>query len=126
MTDIEDTPPGLNATQKEDLNRLRRLAKTMDSAYRLPIIGTRIGWDAILGLIPGVGDALALAPSFYIIAKAHGMGAPSGLLLRMGANTAIDLAIGAIPLLGDIFDIAWKSKLRNLALLEKHLGQRPG
>ena len=107
-----------------DLARLQKLARTMDSAYRLPIIGTRIGWDAILGLVPGVGDVLALAPSAYIFKEAHRMGAPKGVLARMGVNTGIDLLVGSIPLVGDLFDIGWKSKLRNVALLEDHLSRQ--
>ena len=104
-----------------DLARLRRLATTMDSAYRLPIIGTRIGWDAILGLVPGIGDALAVAPSLYIMKESHRMGVSGWTLARMGLNTGIDLVIGAIPLVGDIFDIGWRSKSRNVDLLEAHL-----
>ena len=106
-----------------DLDRLRRLAVRMDSAFRLPVVGVRVGWDAILGLVPGVGDALALLPSAYILKEAHRMGAPRHLLARMGLNTGIDLVIGAIPVVGDLFDIGWKSKLRNVALLERHLAE---
>ena len=96
----------------------------MDSAYRLPVIGTRVGWDAILGLVPGIGDALAIAPSLYIMKEARRMGVSSGTLARMAANMGIDLAIGAIPLVGDIFDIGWRSKSRNVDLLEQHLSRQ--
>lgn len=104
-----------------DLARLRRLAVRMDSAFRLPLVNTRVGWDSILGLVPGVGDTLALLPSAYILKEAHRLGAPPGLLARMGVNSGIDYLIGSVPLVGDLFDIAWKSKLRNVALLEDHL-----
>ncbi len=98
----------------------------MDSAFRLPIIGVRMGWDGIIGLIPGVGDLLAMAPSAYIIKEAHRMGAPKSVLAKMGVNTGIDFVIGSVPLLGDLFDIGWKSKSRNVDLLEDHLiGTRP-
>jgi hypothetical protein len=117
-----DIPDALHRhPHARDLIRLRRLAVRMDSAFRLPILDMRVGWDAILGLVPGVGDALALLPSAYIIREAHRLGAPKSLLARMGLNTGIDLAIGAIPVVGDLFDIGWKSKLRNVALLEDHL-----
>ena len=109
---------------QDDLARLRWLATTMDSAYTIPMIGTRLGWDAILGLVPVVGDALAIAPSLYIMKEAHRMGVPAWTLGRMGLNTGIDLAIGAIPLVGDIFDIGWRSKSRNVDLLERHLQRR--
>ena len=115
-------PEALNShPHARDLTRLRRLAVKMDSAFRLPVVDVRIGWDAILGLVPGVGDVLALLPSAFILREAHRMGAPGSLLLKMGANTGIDLAIGALPVVGDLFDIGWKSKLRNVTLLEEHL-----
>ena len=105
-----------------DLSRLRKLAVRMDSAFRVPVIGVRVGWDAVLGLVPGVGDVLTLAPSAFILRESHRMGAPKPLLLRMGLNTAVDLAIGSIPLVGDLFDIGWRSKIRNVNLLHRHLG----
>ncbi|MDF1726672.1 MAG: DUF4112 domain-containing protein [Sulfitobacter sp.] len=122
------SPPDHSA----DLARLKRLAHQMDSAcigsrprthsaFRVPVLGFRVGWDGILGLVPGIGDVLALAPSAYIIKEAHRMGAPSGLLMRMGVNSGIDAFLGTIPLVGDIFDVAWKSKIRNVSLLERHL-----
>lgn len=112
-----------NSRTTADLARLRRLATLMDNAHRLPVLGVRVGWDAILGLVPVVGDALALAPSAYIIKEAHRMGVPATGLARMGVNSAIDFAIGSIPLVGDIFDIGWKSKTRNVNLLEAHLAK---
>ena len=104
-----------------DLARLRRLAVSMDSAFKLPIVNVRMGWDSILGFVPVVGDTLALLPSAYILKESHRMGAPKGVLARMAVNTGIDYVIGTIPLVGDLFDIGWKSKLRNVDLLEKHL-----
>jgi hypothetical protein len=107
-----------------DVARLRRLAQRMDSAIRLPIIGVRVGWDSILGLIPGVGDAAALLPAGYIVKEAHRMGASRSVLTRMAGNIGIDLVIGTIPLLGDLFDIGWKANLRNVDLLHRHLAER--
>ncbi|UWR18001.1 MULTISPECIES: DUF4112 domain-containing protein [Sulfitobacter] len=109
---------------QHDLDRLRGLARTMDSALRVPVLGIRLGWDSILGLIPGVGDVLALAPAGYILKEAHRMGASRSVLARMGANVGIDLAIGAIPLIGDIFDVGWKANIRNVDLLHRHLEQK--
>ncbi len=108
-----------------DLDRLHRLANTMDRAFRVPVLGIRVGWDSILGLVPGVGDVLALAPAGYIVKEAHRLGASRSVLARMGANVAIDLAIGAIPLIGDIFDVGWKANTRNVALLRDHIGAVP-
>lgn len=105
----------------DDIERLDQLADRMDSFMRIPIVGVRVGLDSILGLIPGVGDALALAPAGYIIAKAHRMGAPRRLVGRMALNTGIDTLIGTIPVLGDIFDIGFKANKRNVGLLRAHL-----
>jgi hypothetical protein len=93
----------------------------MDSAFKLPIVGVRMGWDSILGLVPVVGDTLALLPSAYIMKESHRMGAPNSVLARMAVNAGIDYVIGSVPLVGDLFDIGWKSKLRNVDLLERHL-----
>ena len=106
-----------------DLARLRKRAATMDSAFRIPGTSIRLGWDAILGFVPVVGDMLALAPAVFILRESQRMGAPKTLLARMGVNTAIDLVLGAIPLVGDIFDIGWQSKTRNVNLLHQHLAR---
>lgn len=108
--------------QEADLARLRKLAHRMDSAFKLPVIG-RFGWDPIVGLVPVVGDVVTLIPSAYIVRESRRMGAPPGLLLRMAVNAGIDVAIGSIPLVGDIFDIGWRSKTRNVNLLHRHLGR---
>ncbi len=111
-----------NISSEPDLDRLHRLARRMDNAFRIPLTGVRLGWDSILGLVPGVGDVLALAPAGYIIKEAHRLGADRLVLGRMGANVAIDIVIGTIPLIGDLFDIGWKANTRNVALLKDHLG----
>jgi hypothetical protein len=100
--------------------RLKSLAYLLDESIRLPG-GYRIGWDGIIGLIPGIGDVAGLAVSAYIIAEAARLGAPKSVLLRMSANTAIDTIVGAIPLLGDLFDLAFKANRQNLRLLQSHL-----
>ncbi len=107
-----------------DLARLRKLAQRMDSAFRLPVLGVRIGWDAIIGLVPVAGDALAVLPSIYIMRECRRMGAPKPLIAKMVVNTGIDFALGAIPLVGDVFDIGWRSKTRNVNLLHKHLAKQ--
>jgi C4-dicarboxylate transporter len=97
----------------------------MDSAFRIPGTGFRVGWDGILGLIPGIGDAAALAPALYILWRAQKLGAPPVLLGRMAAWVAADTAVGAVPVIGDIFDIGLKANRRNVALLRDHLGRSP-
>ncbi|WP_299614463.1 DUF4112 domain-containing protein [uncultured Tateyamaria sp.] len=110
----------------DQLEHLDRIARTMDRAVRLPVVGVRVGWDSILGLIPGIGDALTLGPAGYIVWKAHRMGTPGALKVRMLGNIGIDALIGSIPLVGDLFDIGWKANTRNVALLQRHFEVQPG
>lgn len=104
-----------------DIERLERLAVQMDSLVRIPGTRIRFGLDTILGLVPGVGDALALAPSVYILREGHRAGVSGHTKGRMIANMGIDWLIGSIPLVGDLFDIGYKSKIRNVALIRDHL-----
>jgi hypothetical protein len=104
------------------LARLRRLSHTLDNAFTLPVVNYRVGWDAIIGLVPGIGDAITLLPSGYLIYQAHRLGTPRHLLVKMIINVGLEALIGTIPLIGDIFDAVWKANERNLALLERHLG----
>ena len=101
--------------------RLERLARALDSAFVVPGTGIRFGADALLGLVPGIGDAAALALSGYLIMEARRLGAPPDILRRMVGNVAIDAAVGAVPLLGDAFDVFFKANIRNMALLRSHI-----
>jgi hypothetical protein len=103
------------------LERLERIAHRMDSMLRIPGTQIRIGFDGIMGFIPGIGDAAAALPAAYIIHQSYKMGAPRSLLVRMAINTGVDSIIGTVPLFGDIFDIGNKSNNRNVALLRRHL-----
>jgi hypothetical protein len=103
----------------ERLRQLRALAWLLDSAIPLPG-GMRIGIDALLGLIPGLGDVIGALLSSHIINEARRLGAPRATLLRMMTNVLIETAVGSIPLAGDLFDAAFKANLRNIALLERH------
>lgn len=97
--------------------RIRFLSLLMDHSLPLPY-GYRIGADAFLGLLPGVGDALGALVSFYLIYQSARLGVRKRTILRMIGNVLIDAVGGSVPLLGDIFDAAWKANLRNLQLLE--------
>ncbi|MDZ7826915.1 MAG: DUF4112 domain-containing protein [Gammaproteobacteria bacterium] len=99
---------------------MHRLAGLMDSSVRLPG-GFRVGVDGLIGLIPGIGDLAAAGTSFYIIALAARAGVPRRGLARMALNVAVDAGIGAIPVLGDLFDFAFKANLRNARLMDKYL-----
>lgn len=98
---------------------LKTIAYWMDDSIRLPG-GYRVGWDGIIGLVPGLGDLAGLAVSAYIMAASIRMGAPKSVLVRMAANTALDTVVGAIPVVGDLFDFAFKANRRNLQLLQAH------
>jgi hypothetical protein len=98
---------------------LERLSWIMDDLVRIPVVGWRVGLDAIVGLIPGFGDTATSLVSFYILAAAVRYRVPKVTLLRMGLNIGIDYVVGSLPLVGDLFDAWWKSNQRNVALLSK-------
>lgn len=108
------------------LKRIRLLSRLLDEQFRIPGTTYRVGLDGLLGLIPGVGDAAGALLSAYIVYEAIRLGVPSTVLLRMLANIGIDTVGGAIPVVGDIFDMAWKTNKKNAALLHAYLAsQRP-
>jgi len=100
---------------------LTALARALDSAVRIPGTNVRFGLDAVIGLVPGVGDVAGAAIAAYIVLAAARRGAPPTLLARMLLNVAVDTAVGAVPVLGDVFDVAWRANTRNVALLERHV-----
>lgn len=110
-----------NIDRAATLARLQRLSKTMDLAFRIPFTRIRFGADSILGLIPGAGDLIGLAISVYALNLARQLGAPRGLMIKMIANSAIDAGLGTIPIVGDIFDMFFKSNTKNLKLLTDFL-----
>ncbi len=108
-------------TRESQQALIRRLSWLLDSAIRIPGTQFRIGIDAIIGLIPWAGDVIGSALSFGIIGLAFQMGASRWTLLRMGLNVLVEMIVGAIPVVGDIFDAIWKSNERNVRLLERSL-----
>jgi hypothetical protein len=96
----------------------------LDEQFRIPGTTYRVGLDGLLGLIPGVGDAAGALLSAYILSEVIRLGAPRTVLLRMVANIGIDMVVGAIPIVGDIFDIAWKANKKNAALLHAYLASQ--
>jgi hypothetical protein len=99
---------------------LRRLAWLLDESIPLPG-GYRIGIDGLVGLVPGLGDALGLAASTWILLRARRIGVPRVVMARMLGNALLDAAVGAIPVLGDLFDFAFKANSRNIGLMEQYL-----
>jgi Domain of unknown function (DUF4112) len=116
-------PPALEVgtAERDRLERLQRLGYLLDNSIPIPGTRFRIGLEAIVGLVPGVGDLVGGGFSAYIILQAARIGVPASLLARMGWNVAIDALVGAIPFLGDLFDAGFKANMRNLALLERQL-----
>jgi hypothetical protein len=109
---IIPAPAGVDAS-------LERLSWLMDDLIRVPVLGWRFGLDALIGLIPGLGDTTTSLVSFYILASAVRYRVPKITLLRMGLNIAIDYLLGSLPFAGDLFDAFWKSNQMNVELLKK-------
>ncbi len=98
---------------------LDQLSRWMDGLFRIPGTGWRFGLDAIVGLVPGIGDTATTLVSLYILAAGVRYRVSKATLLRMGANIAVDYLIGAIPFVGDLFDAYWKSNQMNVELLRR-------
>lgn len=95
----------------------------MDARFRIPGTSIRFGFDALIGLIPGLGDLISLAISGYIVSAAGKMGASRNVMARMMLNSAVDAIIGAIPFLGDLFDVGFRANQRNVRLLQRHFNE---
>jgi hypothetical protein len=120
---VEDrklTRPRLELDRRVQIDdSLQRLSWLMDDLIKVPGLGWRFGLDALVGLIPGLGDTATSLVSFYVLASAVRYGVPKVTLLRMGMNIGIDYVVGSFPLVGDLFDAWWKSNQRNVALLSE-------
>ncbi len=108
------------APEYPGLVRIRRWSHLLDSAFRIPGTRLRFGWDPVIGLVPVLGDVITALFSLIILVHAFRIRVPGVVRARMFLNVLIDLAVGAIPIIGDLFDFAWKSNARNLGLLERH------
>jgi hypothetical protein len=117
---------GLTRITDAKLAQARALARLLDRAFKIP--GTKItfGVDALLGLIPGGGDIAGAVFSSWLILLGARMGLPRHVLLQMVTNVAIDTIGGSVPLIGDLFDVAWKSNSKNLAILERFANSEMG
>lgn len=116
----------MTPSQTDDpLNRARAVARILDSAVGIPGTKIRVGLDPVLGLVPGLGDVAGAALSGYVVLLGARLGAPRAVVLRMLGNVALDTIVSAVPILGDAFDVGWKSNTRNVALLERFL-TKPG
>jgi hypothetical protein len=106
------------------LERLERLADLFDAKFRVPGTRWRVGLDSIIGLVPGIGDVFTAGISAYIFWNARHMGASRTAQAKMAALFLTDLAVGAVPIAGDIFDAAWKANKRSVNVLKKDLKKR--
>lgn len=107
------------------LQRYRLLAYGLDARWRIPGTGIRFGWDAVMGLVPGLGDALGGLIGAYGLYVGWRLGAPVVVLARMLFNLGIEMVAGTVPVAGDLFDIGFRADLRNVALLDRWL-ENPG
>ena len=111
---------GIKAEQTADQHSVERVAHWLDNAFAVPGTGFRVGWDGVIGLIPGLGNLATLVPALWIVVHAVKAGASPAMLSRMALNVGIDSVVGAVPLLGNVFDFFWKSNQRNVSLLQQH------
>lgn len=109
---------------RDRLQRINRLTEWLDTSLTVPGVGIRVGWDTIIGLLPGVGDLATTAMSAWIINEARQLGVSKFTLARMITNTSADALIGSVPLVGDLFDVAFKANVKNLKLLQTSLKKR--
>ena len=127
---MTDAPPTLDPliarheAERRQLERVEALAQQMDAAFHIPGTKIPIGFDSLVGLIPGIGDTVTLGVAGYIATHGIGLKAKKRHMVVMGWNIFLDWLIGLIPLIGDIFDIGWKGNLKNAALLRRITEQR--
>jgi len=118
-------PKNIPEARRQIQPQLEWLARWLDNVFEIPGLGIRFGFDSIIGLIPGIGATVTSLASLYILEAARRHGVARVTLVRMALNIVIDTAVGAIPFVGDLFDLYWKANLKNLALLREHLDTTP-
>lgn len=100
------------------------IAKLMDSAFVIPGTKIRFGFDALIGLFPGIGDSLGALISSFLIVQGSRMGVPRIILARMAMHIFINTVIGAVPVFGDVFSVFYRSNRKNYELLRRYAGHR--
>jgi hypothetical protein len=123
---IEILPPGSfrddgsARTRRASLQRIDMLARLFDTAFMLPGTNIRFGIESIMRLVPGIGDAAASALSCYLLYEAHQLNVPSHIFARLVTNVAIEGVVGAVPLIGDLFDVGFRANRRNVKILQDY------
>ena len=121
---MQGRPIPLDAGRQQSLARLEAVARLMDGAFVVPGTSIRFGLDGIIGLVPVAGDLIAGVIATYLIWEARQLGAPRWLIARMLANAFLDTTVGAIPVVGDAFDVLFRANMKNMALLRRHLEKK--
>lgn len=121
--DIPDLDPYEDAYSAK-LRRIEKMAHLFDARFEIPGTKIRFGWDGLIGLLPGVGDTLTLLPQLYLLYEAISLKLSVATILKMLLNILIDWLAGTIPVVGDLFDIAFKSNLRNAKLVAEAIRQK--
>jgi hypothetical protein len=116
---VEDLPLGSDALSVR--RRIEALEKLLENSFTVPVINRPIGLDAIVGLVPGIGDAVTAAMGLYLVWEARNLGMPKWKLWRMAGNVGIDTLLGAVPVAGDLFDFLYRSNTRNIKIIKRHL-----
>lgn len=114
--------PRVSARDARRWKRLVRLANLLDARFRIPGSRWKFGLDALIGLVPGIGDAASAGLSMWIVWQGYRLGASRRTLAAMIANLGVDAVVGAVPIVGDAFDVAYKANKRNVDLLRQDLG----
>ena len=117
---------GTSLSRADRIARIDALATLLDTALVIPGTQIRFGLDALIGLVPGIGDVITTIMALFIVSEARALGAPPLLVARMLANVALDGVVGAVPLIGDAFDVAFRANRRNMALLRAYLDKVEG
>lgn len=113
---VSESDRGLSRDDR--VQRIERLSEWLDSAFEIPVVGYRVGWDTVIGLVPGIGDLATTIMSGWIINEARKLGVSRWILSRMLANSVFDFAVGVVPVAGDVLDATFRSNNRNLAILK--------
>lgn len=120
-SDDENIQAELNPDVSKVLSRLTKLSSWLDDRYLIPGTDWRVGYDSILGLLPGIGDTLTSSLGLYIVYEAKRLNVPNWVLARMLWYLAVDAVVGSVPVLGDFFDMKYKANRKNVRVLLNHL-----
>lgn len=112
-----------SARRQAARERLVTLTRLMDGLFEIPLVGRKVGLDAVIGLVPVVGDLVSAGIGLYLVSEARELGASRWLQARMVGNLLLDFLVGAVPVLGDFFDVLMRAHQRNLRMLQRELGE---